>query len=107
LRDIDLASSIIGNLRDCFMGTDYEYVDSALWIADNVFADGPWREWGPSEPNDDAEDMIRAVGNVLGMVLGWKEISPETIGKVQAIRRIALMDELPEPNRKQQAGMLQ
>jgi hypothetical protein len=92
MRDIDLASSIIGNLRDCFMGTDYDYVEAALWIADNVFADGPWREWGPSEPSDDAEDLIRAVGDVLGIVFGWKEVSPEAIAKVKAIRSIALAE---------------
>jgi hypothetical protein len=89
MREIELASSIIGNLRDCFMGT--HYVDSVLMIADTVIGDiacdhGPW---GPNS-NDDAEDLIRAVGYVLGMVLGWKEIAPETIGKVEAIRKIAL-----------------
>jgi hypothetical protein len=91
MKDIHLASEIIGNLRDYFMGSEYAYVDSALWIADNVFALGTWREWGPSEPNDTVEDLIRAVGTVLGIVLDWEETtSPETIGKVQAIRHIAL-----------------
>jgi hypothetical protein len=99
MRDTDLASWLVGNLRDHYEGVDY--VEDALVIADIVC--------GSFESNDDAETLIIAVGYVLGIVLDWKEASPETIGKVQAIRRIALpgMDELPEPNRKQQAGMLQ
>jgi hypothetical protein len=90
MRDIELASSIIGDLRECFMCTDYVYVDSALLIADTVCgvtACCPG-QIGP-DGNDDAKSLIMAVGHVLGMVLDWKEASPETIGKVEAIRRIA------------------
>jgi hypothetical protein len=89
MRDINLASSIIGDLRDFFAGTDY--VEDALLIADTVCgktAHGPG-QIGP-DGNDDAESLIAAVGYVLGMVLDWKEASAETIDKVKAIRRIAL-----------------
>jgi hypothetical protein len=80
MSDINLASSIVGHLRERFDDTDY--VREALIIADIVFGDmcDPGHPLGPNG-NDDAEDLIWAVGNVLGLVLGWKEASPETIAK--------------------------
>jgi hypothetical protein len=80
MTDIELASSIIGNLRKFFDGT--EYIEDALQIAHIVCR--------PGESNDHAKGLIVAVGYVLGIVLDWKEASPETIAKVKAIRLIAL-----------------